>query len=80
MSIIAKYKTEAGELQVLETKTRYGTRYYWRTTSRNGEEIGRNSENYERLQGCLRSLRAEIKIIGNLPSIEEIACDMGIKL
>ena len=80
MKVIHEEITRRGWLQIVESRSRYGNRWFWRTMNKKGEQLSRSSENYERLQGCLRNLVAEKEIMGQLVPIEMIAEHMKIKL
>ena len=80
LKIIHEEGTKNGCLQIVCSNTKYGTRHYWRTLAKNGEELARSSENYERLQGCLRNLRAEKELMADITPVKSLAAFLGIKL
>ena len=80
MKVIFEAKCNRGKLQIVQSRSKYGTKHFWRTLNSKGEQLSRSSENYERLQGCLRNLKAEQDLMSDIADAATVAEILNIKL
>ena len=74
------YVCKVGRIGKLEILKNEDGQTWWRTIRGNGREISRSSETFDRLQGCLRDLRANENIFVETEAAVTIAERLKVKI